>query len=465
MKHDDHDQLIDAGRRGFFKGSLAAAAATVLPFEMLGARNAVAAALPYSPEYGPLAPVVDETTGLPLLNLPSGFTYKSYGWTRDVMSDGIPTPSSHDGMAVCGIDPNKIVLVRNHERSGTTGSFAPGKVTYDPVATGGTTNLTFNPRTGQWLSSSASLGGTLTNCAGGLTPWGTWLTCEETTAGPQTNVNYTKQHGWVFEVPAFGPANPQPLTGLGAFSHEAAAVDPVSGIVYLTEDATPSGFYRFIPDVKTRLAQGGKLQALKIVGESNKLLYGRSATGLIPNGTTFDVEWVDIADPTKVYSTGTSGNGVWKQGEAQGAAGIARGEGCWYGNGVIWFTSTSGGVVNQGQVWKYDPRAETLTMVYESPAAVTLNNPDNIAVSPRGSVILCEDGGRQPQRLQGLTFDGTLFPFCENNVILNGFKGFTGNYTGNEFAGATFYNEWLFVNIQTPGITFAITGPWDNGAL
>jgi uncharacterized protein len=470
---NDRDQLADGvreaiknnepsaagNRRSFLKGGLVAAAAATIPFELIGSGKAVAAELPYSPDYGPLGAVADETTGLPLLRLPGGFRYKSYGWTRDVMSDGVLTPAAHDGMAICGMDSTKLVLQRNHEVTNRNGSFAPAKITYDPVAGGGCTSLTFNPRTGQWLSSAVSIGGTINNCAGGMTPWGSWLTCEENVSGIP-NGGYTKQHGWVFEVPAFGPANPQPVTGLGCFVHEATATDPVTGITYLTEDQGSSGFFRFIPNVPTRLHQGGQLQMLKVVGVNQADL-----RGTFPNGTTWDVEWVDIDDPTKVHFAGTDGRGVYRQGFDQGGARFARGEGAWYGPGTIWFTSTSGGATGQGQIYKYDPRAEILTMVYESPGVGVLNSPDNIAISPRGAAILCEDGGRQPQKLHGLTFDGSLFTFCENNVVLTGFKGFNGNFTGNEFAGATFHNEWLFVNIQTPGITFAITGPWDNGAL
>jgi secreted PhoX family phosphatase len=466
-KHLDElvDVVRDDRRRKFLRGGLAAAAATVLPWELIGAGKAVAATLPYSPDYGPLADVVDPNTGVPLLRLPEGFTYKSYGWTGDPMNGGIATPGSHDGMGVCGQDQNRIILVRNHEQSDTGGSFAPAKISYDPPATGGTTSLAFDPRTGNFLSAWASIGGTYNNCAGGPTPWGSWLTCEETTAGPSATSALTKPHGYVFEVPAFGSASTQPLTAMGRFSHEAAATDPATSIVYMTEDADSCGFYRFIPSVRGRLAQGGVLQMLKVLGTNQADLRGTPASGLIPAGTVYDVEWVTIGTPDPATPTGATS--VFRQGFDLNGARFRKGEGCWYGNGVIWWISSTGGIVGRGQVWKYDPRAQTLTMVYESSAAAVLDSPDNCAWSPRGSLLLCEDGSSLPQRLRGLTPDGTIFPFCENNVDLTTtpVKGFDRDYRREEFAGATFWNEWLFVNIQDPGITFAITGPWDNGAL
>jgi len=469
-------------RRGFLKSGVAAAAAVAMPFSIIGSGKANAVSLPYSPDYGPLSPVNDEVTGLPLLQLPQGFKYWSFGWTGDVMSDGRPTPGMHDGMAVVAADANKMVLVRNHEQGGTTGSFAASKMTYDPKCDGGTTNLVFAPRQKQWLSSWSSISGTIRNCAGGPTPWNSWITCEETTNGLHTNGNYTKQHGYCFDVPASGLTQPIPLTDMGCFSHEAIAVDPVTGIIYETEDSTPSGFYRFIPNVPGMPSKGGKLQMMRLVAATNASIniagtaYTYYNTGVAqPQGASWSVEWVDIDEPNKPFVSGTSYGGVRAQGLMQGASSIVRGEGCWYGNGVIYVCSTSGGAVGKGQIFAYDPRMETFSLVYESTGSGAVDNPDNIAWSPRGSLILCEDGSASPQALRGLTLDGTVFPFCYNNLDFRAGaigsytrasgRTFSGDQRGSEFCGATFHNEWLFVNIQTPGVTFAITGPWDNGAL
>lgn len=172
---------------------------------------------------------------LELVAPPRGFEYLTYGWTGDLMSDGDPTPGSHDGMAAFRRPDGKVALVRNHERGGYTGAFT--SPVYDPAARGGTTNLVFDPDKGEFIESWGSLSGTIRNCAGGPTPWGTWLTCEETTEiGPDGT-----RHGYVFEVPFDGKGDPRPLRLMGRFSHEAVAVDPNTGIVYLTEDATPSG--------------------------------------------------------------------------------------------------------------------------------------------------------------------------------------------------------------------------------
>jgi uncharacterized protein len=451
-------------RRSFltYSSLVAATAAVTTPFHALSARaddrDRRGRGRGCSPDYGPLAPAKDHTTGLPLLQLPAGFEYVSFGWTGDLMSSGAPTPGNHDGMAAFAARHGRVVLVRNHELDAGP-AFAPS-LAYDPFAGGGTTTLEFDGTTGQLVESRPSIAGTIRNCAGGPTPWGSWLTCEETTAGPATGTPLARPHGYVFEVPLVGPVGLQPLEAMGRFAHEAVAVDPHTGLLYETEDAgTTSGFYRFVPNQRGRLAAGGTLQMLAIEGQPN---YDTRLDQV--QDATLDVVWVTIDTPDPVLPAGPS---VFAQGAAKGAAAFARLEGAWHGGGRIFFVSTSGGNAGHGQVWEYEPSSETLRLVFESPAAEVLNAPDNICVSPRGGLVLCEDGSGT-EFIHGLTVDGEIFKLAQNNVVLAGQRNrITGDFRGSEFAGATFSPDgrWLFFNVQSPGITFAVTGPWRNGSL
>ena len=442
-----------ADRRTFLRGTAVAAgvAGVSIPFEALAARHraAVPAKVDTAPGYGPLGPVRDQTTGLELLALPKGFEYVSYGWTNDLMSDGVPTPDAHDGMAAYR-HGDLVHLVRNHERNPGPAFTAP---TYNPAAGGGTTTMVFDPGAGEFRESYGSLGGTIRNCAGGPTPWGTWLTCEETfseTAGIR--------HGYVFEVPSEGKGNPVPYTAMGRFNHEAAAIDPVTGYVYETEDRTDASLYRFRPTVPGDLAQGGILEAMKIGGttldtrQDGPRVYGA-------------ISWVPVDEPDP------AGDTVRVEAQGKGAAIFARLEGAWYGNGRIYVITTNGGPAGEGQVFELDPATDTFRVLYASPGAEVLNAPDNMCVSPRGGLVLCEDGSGT-EYVHGLTTDGEIFRFAANIADLRGGTAGKGvppsDYRSSEWAGSVFEpknGSWLFVNLQTPGITLAITGPWRRGAL
>jgi len=459
--------MSDTSRRNFLRISSAAVGSIALPSAFGAFMGRTAAGESRKVGYGPLAPVKDETTGLPLLQLPEGFSYRSFGWTGDALVTGQKTPAAHDGMAVIQVDDEGVItLTRNHELSGDGTPFVTGNMTYDNMSQGGCTNLTFDGIKGEWLSAVPSLSGTVKNCAGGPTPWNTWLSCEEDVSGPGTvddgkTLNYKKDHGWIFEVSVDG-GDPRPIKDMGRFVHEALAVDPATGWVYETEDRAMSGLYRFKPNVKGDLHQGGSLEMLKVAGADD-------LRRNVDANREYDCEWVKIDDPHRGHSPGkTDEQGVYYQGRNAGGTTFARLEGCWYGNGVIYFDATSGGNARAGQIWSYNPATEKLKLIFESPSNKVLDSPDNLAVSPRGGIVLCEDGGVVPQRMHGLTPDGELFNLAANNVMLQGQRnGFEGDYRGSEWAGATFSPDgnWLFANIQTPGITVAITGPWADKGL
>ncbi|TWT92003.1 alkaline phosphatase PhoX [Stieleria varia] len=493
-------------RRKFLSDNFSAAAgfAVAGAFGSLGSRFALGESASHRSD---LSETIDDTTGLPLLRLPPGFRYRSFGWTGDPMVDGVPTPEAHDGMGVIRVDGDVLTLCRNHEISEDCQAIPhPLGHAYDPMAGGGCTTLTFDTKLGQWLSSRVAMSGTSRNCAGGVTPWGTWLTAEETVMGPNDRDYYKsgvirefqKTHGWVFEVNVDGQAmatTPQPIRDMGRFVHEAIAIDHETGIVYETEDRATSGFYRFTPNVPGKLAAGGTLEMAEVVGQPD-------LRGGFPNGAEFDVRWHRIDDPSLAHTKGTSvvptprqwetelrkqevarkagkqieatsrftiGDelGVFKQGQRAGGSMFSRLEGCWFGNGLVYFDATSGGAAEAGQIWQFDPKQQKLKLLFESPNKPTLNMPDNLCVSPQGGLMLCEDNdygaNEYPQRIFSLSPDGKLGLFAENNVRLQGEKnGFQGDFRTKEWAGATFSPDgnWMFVNIQTPGITFAITGPW-----
>ncbi|MCG8467002.1 MAG: PhoX family protein [Gemmatimonadetes bacterium] len=409
--------------------------------------------------YGPLTPRGPE------LALPDGFEYAVLSVEGQPMSDGSPTPRAHDGMGLFPVSEDVVRLVRNHEIQTSASEPEPlvaADLAYDPLGGGGTTTLELrlpaDAGPPELVRDFVSLGGTIINCAGGITPWRSWLTCEETNQG--TTRGWSVPHGYIFEVSADADrAEPaRPLRDMGRFTHEAVAVDPATGIVYETEDWNRrAGFYRFRPDTPRVLADGGTLEMLAVVGRPQVDL----RIGQQP-GVWMDVAWVEIPDPDP-DSADRNVSAVFEQGYEAGGARFSRLEGCFYADESIYFTATDGGDAQLGQVWRYVPATESLTLVFESPSEDVLSHPDNLAISPRGGLLICEDN-EGVSHLHGMTPTGDIFPFAAN--VLN----------EREFAGACFSPDgrYLFVNIQGDliprgpgnlGYTLAIWGPWEDGEL
>jgi len=424
--------------------------------------------------YGPL---VRDPNGL--FDLPEGFSYRVISQGGETMDDGLLVPGQFDGMACFPLDGSRVALVRNHElnaKNRTHRNWGPGGYhqerlgrldparAYDtdkaarPRPAGQTTPV-HERATGETVSQHLSLAGTSTNCCGGATPWGSWLTCEETEDAPATH-DVRREHGYVFEVPAraTGLVDPVPLKAMGRFEHEAVAIDPRTGIVYLTEDKVDGLFYRFIPTTPGKLAEGGRLQAMAF-RDAPGSDSSNHTTRIWSVGDWREVVWIDLEDVE-------SPNGDLRmRGHAAGATLVSRGEGVHWGDGELYLTATSGGPIQRGQILRYVPsrdegkrgerrRPGRIQLFVESTDEKALNMGDNLTVAPWGHLIVCEDNYSETLRnhLKGVTPDGRLYTIGRNV--------FQGN---SELAGVCFApdNQTMFVNIQFPGITLAITGPWN----
>ncbi|KIF77389.1 Tat pathway signal sequence domain protein [Streptomyces sp. 150FB] len=411
--------------------------------------------------YGPLVPDPDG-----LLDLPKGFRYKVLSRLGDDLRSGEgPVPSNPDGMAAFAGHRGRLHLVRNHENrhdGAVPVTTVPG-LTYDPAGKGGCTALELDGRS-HVLGERVAIAGTAVNCAGGPTPWGTWLTCEETEDKAGTN-GYTKDHGFIFEVDGADPrrTGAVPLTAMGRFQHEAIAVDPDSGIVYETEDAfdKPFGlFYRFLPHRPRggtgSLRAGGTLEAMRVPGVPD-------LSAVQETGTRFErVEWVPVPDPSAKETA--------VRHQDFGPKGITHAqklEGCYWGGSAVYFVSSfahsaEGSAADHfGQVWRYEPHKRRLTLVIVfgpgTDVALPGESPDNICLAPGGGLMVCEDGGGA-QHVFGVTRHGEVYAMARGAQNI----GSAEEPAWGEFAGVTFAPDGgtMYMNCYTPGTTFAVTGPW-----
>ena len=411
-----------------------------------------------------------------IFDLPEGFRYSVIAQTGDALDDGFLLPGDPDGMAAFPTSDGRVAVICNHELSAEQVDMSPFGTKQEHLSKcdpakiydagfgkrpqiGGTSTLIYNPKTKRKEGHYLSLVGTERNCAGGPTPWNTWITCEETNT--RAGAQFEQDHGYNFEVPVSTTPQlftPVPLKAMGRFRHEAVAIEPKSGIVYQTEDRGDGLIYRFIPTVPGQLAEGGRLQALVVTGHRSRdtrnwpTLLGPN----FPTSQPLAVSWTDLGDVESPQDN------LRLHGFKKGAARFARGEGMWYANGEVYFACTNGGVHEVGQIFRYVPslhegtarEAEapgTLELFIESDDQTLLRNCDNLTIAENGNLFICEDAD-DTCKIVGITPEGKLFEFARNS------------YTSSELAGACFSpdGKTLFINLQKNGQTLAITGPWER---
>lgn len=461
-------------RRSFLRqGAAVSTAFTALPLLASCSRAAPQGYLNQVEGFGPLRA---DPRGL--FDLPDGFDYVTFSETGEAMDDGLLTPGAHDGMACFAGPDNMVTLVRNHELSTDDRGRSPfgqnaeriGRIDaariYDRLSDGdpflgGTTTVHVDLQTRQVVRQFLSLAGTERNCAGGPTPWNSWISCEETLI--RAGQGGAHDHGYAFEVPASatGLVDPVPLRSMGRFQREAVAVDPQTGIVYQTEDDRPSLITRFLPDHPGELWRSGRVQALAVRGRPGLNTYNwPDSPETIQPGVAMPADWIDLD------AINNPDNDLAERGVAGGAAAFTRGEGMWFGRGEVFFCCTDGGPEQIGQIWRYRPsRFEGYDQERQSPGELTLmvqssdvrllEKCDNITVAPWGDLIVVEDGAEE-QYIRGVTPQGRIYTIGRN-ASSNSF----GRYS--EITGPCFSPDatTLFFNVQNgPGRTFAVRGPW-----
>ena len=400
-------------------------------------------------DYGPLVP---DPAGM--LDLPRGFSYRLLSSLGNAMSDGCTVPDKADGMGCFSLGNDEIVLIRNHElvpADDAGGVLAKGFGTRDgAIVPGGTTSIVLDATTLEVKREFRSLAGTIRNCSGGITPWGSWLTCEEAPTGPgqRFGEGLAENHGWVFEVPAnaTGLIDAVPLKAMGRFNHEAACVDPRTGIVYLSEDRDDSVLYRFVPTTPGRLGDGGLLQAMVVEGLSDTRNWTSAEMAV---GSRHTVRWIDCDDVE------SPNDDLRSRAAAKGAAVVARGEGIHTGTDEIFVCSTNGGQRKLGQILRLVPgtggEPDQIELFFESQSKDQFNYGDNLTVGPNGHLIVCEDQYTEvvDNHLRGITPDGRAYTLGRLRMQ-------------TELAGGCFSpdGKWFFVNAYSPTRTLAITGPW-----
>ena len=419
-------------RREFLKTGMAALGAAALG-PRFWERLAAASAVPGPSPYGPLLP--PDKNGL---MLPAGFT------SRVVARSGLPVlgtaylwPIFPDGAHCFPTGDGGWNLVVNSETP------SHGALPDGVQRLGGASAIRFNAA-GKITAAYSVLKGTRTNCAGGPTPWGTWLSCEEFDDGGEGGP--TSQAGKVWECDPSGKTKAKRRDALGAFQHEAAAVDPATSNVYLTEDQGDGRFYRFTPSTFTGTSNdlnAGSLAAAQLIG---------------PPAGPWTVVWHPIPDP--------SAQTVSTRNQAPASTPFRGGEGCFYDDGIVYVTTKG-----DNRVWRYFIASQTMDLVYDDDDPANQPNPvlrgvDNITVARSGDVLVAEDGDNMEIAI--ITPDNVVAPLLRATGPQHGIPTLpnpTPLPLVSEISGPAFSPDGsrLYFSSQRGfalGITYEVRGPF-----
>jgi secreted PhoX family phosphatase len=381
---------MDISRRELLQsGAVAAGAFAIFPAFL---REALAQSSAGPSPYGELGAA--DANGL---MLPSGFTSRRIAVAgQQVGATGYTLPIFPDGQATFKTNDGGWILCTNSESTAAEG----GGVSAIRFASDGTITGAYR-----------ILANTARNCAGGPTPWGTWLSGEEVPAG------------LIWECDPAGKLEAKARPGMGAFTHEAAAVDPIGKQVYLSEDNPEGGFYRFTPSSYPDMS-AGTLEVAQVGGDTK-------------------VTWHVVPDPTTAQSGTPTRQQVPQMTKFNG------GEGLWYHKGVVYFT-TKGDI----KVWAFTPSAQTMEVLYDraTTPGTALDAVDNVTIGAAGDVLVCEDGGNLEVGL--ITPERVVSPLLR----------FTGaEHAGSELCGVVFNpaNNRMYVTSQRAEITAGVK----NGAV
>ncbi|WP_406305139.1 PhoX family protein [Streptomyces sp. NBC_00879] len=382
-------------RRNFLRGAVIGTSAAAFGGTLM---RGAAYAAPAQPGPGPYGAI--GTADANGIQLPSGFSSRVIARSgQQVGSTSYTWHNAPDGGA-CFADGSGWIYVSNSEIN----------------PSGGASAVRFSSA-GAITGAYRILSNTRQNCAGGKTPWNTWLSCEEVSLG------------YVYETDPYGVNAAVRRSAMGRFKHEAAAADPVRKVIYLTEDESNGCLYRFIPTTWGNLASG-TLQVL-VAG----------------SGTSGSFSWQNVPDP--------DGSPTTTRTQVSGAKHFNGGEGCHYANDTVWFTTKG-----DNRLWQLNLASSTYELAYDDSLVVgggaPLTGVDNVTGASSGDLFVAEDGGNMEICI--ITPDDVVAVFLRINGQSS--SEITGPAFSPDGTRLYFSSQRGTSGSSSGGITYEVTGPF-----